>query len=92
MTNSNTNADWTKINQYFNRCDIAVSHLINGKRISVELAFLSENELNPQQWMNDLSNSIRMYFYDPADDYSPEYKVSVVVREGKAIASAKHVS
>ena len=86
----------TKIEDYFARCDKAVEPLIKGKRITVELAILADNGRNAKQWLIDLHNAIAVEFYDPADcledSYSPEYKVSVVVRQGKAIASAKHTN
>jgi len=86
----------TKIEEYFARCDKAVEPLIKGKRITVELAILADNGRDAKQWMIDLHNAIAVEFYDPADcledAYAPEYKVSVVVRQGKAIASAKRTN
>ena len=86
----------TKTEDYFVRCDKAVEPLIKGKRITVELAILADNDRDAKQWMIDLHNAIAVEFYDPADcledSCTPEYKVSVVVRQGKAIASAKRTN
>ena len=86
----------TKTEDYFVRCDKAVEPLIKGKRITVELAILADNNRDAKQWMIDLHNAIAVEFYDPADcledSCTPEYKVSVVVRQGKAIASAKRTN
>ena len=86
----------TKVEDYFARCDKAVEPLTKGKKITVELAVLTDNGRDAKQWLIDLHNAIAVEFYDPADcvedSYSPEYKVSVVVRQGKAIASAKRTN
>ena len=80
---------------YIARCDKAVEPLTQGKKIAVELALLADNGRDARQWMIDLHNAIAVEFYDPADcledSCTPDYKVSVVVRQGKAIATAKEV-
>jgi len=85
----------TKTEEYFARCDKAVEPLTQGKKIAVELAVLADNGRDARQWMIDLHNAIAVEFYDPADcledSCTPDYKVSVVVRQGKAIATAKEV-
>ena len=85
----------TKTEEYFARCDKAVKPLTQGKKVTVELAILTDNGRDAKQWMIDLHNAIAVEFYDPADclegSCTPEYKVSVLVRQGKAIASAKEV-
>jgi len=86
----------TKSEAYFARCDKAVEPLTQGKKITVELAVLADNGRDAKQWLIDLHNAIAVEFYDPADcledSCTPEYKVSVVVRQGKAIASAKRTN
>ena len=86
----------TKSEDYFARCDKAVKPLVQGKRIVIELAVLADNGRDAKQWLVDLHNAIAVEFYDPADcledSCAPEYKVSVVVRQGKAIASAKRTN
>jgi hypothetical protein len=86
----------TKSEAYFARCDKAVEPLTKGKKITVELAVLADNGRDAKQWLVDLHNAIAVEFYDPADcledSCTPEYKVSVVVRQGKAIASAKRTN
>ena len=86
----------TKTEEYFARCDSAVRPLIQGKRITVELALLADHGRDARQWLVDLHNAVAVELYDPADclpdSCSPEYKVSVVVRQGKAIASAKRTN
>jgi hypothetical protein len=86
----------TKIEEYFARCDKAVKPLTQGKKVTVHLSVLADNGCDARQWMVDLHNSLAVEFYDPADclegSCSPEYKVSVVVRQGKAIASAKRTN
>jgi len=86
----------TKSEAYFARCDSAVRPLIQGKKVTVELAVLADNNRDARQWLTDLHNSIAVEFYDPADclegSCTPEYKVSVLVRQGRAIASAKRTN
>ncbi len=86
----------TKSEAYFARCDKAVKPLTQGKKITVELALLADHGRDAKQWMIDLHNSLAVEFYDPADcledSCTPEYKVSVLVRQGKAIASAKRTN
>ena len=86
----------TKSEAYFARCDKAVGPLTQGKKITVELAVLADNGRDAKQWLVDLHNAIAVEFYDPADclegSCTPEYKVSVVVRQSKAIASAKRTN
>jgi hypothetical protein len=86
----------TKVEEYFARCDKAVGPLTKGKKITVHLSVLADNNRDAKQWMIDLHNAIAVEFYDPADCLEdsciPEYKVSVVVRQGKAIASAKRTN
>ena len=86
----------TKVEEYFARCDKAVEPLVKGKKITVELAILADNDRDAQQWRTDLQNAIAVEFYDPADCFedscTPEYKVSVLVRQGKAIASVKRTN
>ena len=82
----------TKTEAYFARCDKAVRPLVQGKRITVELSLLADNGRDAKQWLVDLHNSIAVEFYDPADEDTPEYKVSVLVKQGKAIASAKRTN
>ena len=77
---------------YIARCDKAVEPLTQGKKIAVELAVLADNGRDARQWMIDLHNAIAVEFYDPADSCTPDYKLSVVVRQGKAIASAKRTN
>jgi len=80
---------------YIARCEKAVEPLTQGKKITVELALLADNGRDAKQWMIDLHNAIAVEFYDPADlegSCTPDYKVSVVVRQGKAIASAKRTN
>ena len=86
----------TKSEFYFARCDKAVKPLTQGKKITVPLAILADNNRDARQWRIDLHNAIAVEFYDPADPYlegscTPSYKVSVLVRQGFAIASAKEV-
>ena len=87
---------FTKIEDYFARCDKAIKPLTKGKKITVELAVLADNGRDARQWMIDLHNAIAIEFYDPADclegSCTPNYKVSVVVRQDKAIASAKRTN
>jgi hypothetical protein len=86
----------TKAEDYYARCEKAVGPLTKGKKITVELAVLIDNKRDAAQWMIDLHNAIAVEFYDPADclegSCTPEYKVSVLVRQGKAIASAKRTN
>ena len=86
----------TKSEDYFARCDKAVKPLVQGKKIAVELAVLADNNRSAQQWMVDLHNALAVEFYDPADclegSCTPEYRISVVVRHGKAVASAKRTN
>jgi len=84
----------TKIEEYFARCEKAVKPLARGERVSVSIAVLADNKVSVQRWMKDLSSSMAIEFHDPSDCFDEErfcWKVSVVVREGKAIASAKEV-
>jgi len=60
----------------------------------VSIAVLADNNVTAQQWMKDLSSSMAIEFHDASDCFDEErfnWKVSVVVRGGKAIASAKEV-
>lgn len=81
---------------YFSRCERAAEYLMRGKKVSIQLEVLDECGGNVKQWLVDLHNAIAIECYDPADclegSCSPEYKVSVLVKEGKAIASAKQVN
>ena len=86
----------TKSESYFARCEAAVMPLTNGKKITVPVAVLQDHKIDAAQWRIDLHNAIAVEFYDPADPYlegscTPSYKVSVLVRQGFAIASAKEV-
>lgn len=80
---------------YFARCDQAAEYLMKGKKVSIHLEVLGHYDTNVKQWLVDLHNAIAVECYDPADclegSCSPEYKLSVLVRGGKAIASAKRV-
>ena len=86
----------TKAEDYFARCDKAVMPLTNGKKITVPVPVLQDHEIDPRQWRIDLHNAICVEFYDPADcledSCSPEYKVTVHVKQGKAIAWAKRTN
>ena len=81
---------------YFGRCDQAAEYLMKGKKVSIHLEVLGHYETNVKQWLVDLHNAIAVECYDPADclegSCSPEYKLSVLVKDGKAIASAKRVN
>jgi len=81
---------------YFARCDQAASCLMKGKKVSIHLEVLGHFDTNVKQWLVDLHNAIAVECYDPADclegSCSPEYKLSVLVKDGKAIASAKQVN
>ena len=86
----------TKSESYFARCDAAVMPLTNGKKITVPVAVLQDHKIDAAQWRIDLHNAIAVEFYDPTDaclevSCTPSYKVSVLVRQGFAIASAKEV-
>jgi len=86
----------TKTEEYFARCDSAVRPLIQGKRITVELALLADHGRDAKQWLVDLHNAVVVELHDPSDclegSCTPEYKVSVLIRQGKAIASAKRTN
>ncbi len=81
---------------YFGRCDQVAEYLMKGKKVSIHLEVLGHYETNVKQWLVDLHNAIAVECYDPADcledSCSPEYKLSVLVKDGKAIASAKRVN
>jgi|32_taG_2_1085360.scaffolds.fasta_scaffold48589_1 hypothetical protein len=86
----------TKLESYLARCEAAVMPLTNGKKITVPVAVLQDHKVDAAQWRIDLHNAIAVDFYDPADcclegSSTPCYKVSVLVRQGQAIASAKEV-
>ena len=85
----------TTFDDYMNRCEAAVEGLVRGKRIHVYVSVLDEVGVNAHQWMIDLKNAITCEFHDPSDcmpdSYTEEYRVSVVVREGIATASAKRI-
>ena len=78
---------------YFDRCEIAAQSMQAGKKITISLTLLAEQSITVQQWLTDLHNAIAVDNYCPTDElegsFSPEYKVSVYVKQGKAIASAK---
>ena len=78
---------------YFDRCDIAAQSLQAGKKVTIHVAVLAEKSISVQQWLTDLHNAIAVDNYCPSDElegsFAPEYKVSVYVKQGKAIASAK---
>ena len=86
----------TKSQEYFARCDKAVKPLVQGKKITVSLSVLADNGRDAKQWMIDLHNAIAFELYDPSDclegSCPPEYKVSVLISQGKAIASAKNTN
>ena len=81
---------------YFGRCDQAAEYLMKGKKVSIHLEVLGQFGTDVKQWLVDLHNAIAVECYDPADcledSCSPEYKLSVLVKNGKAIASAKQVN
>lgn len=81
---------------YFGRCDKAAEYLMRGKKVSIHLEVLGQFDTDVKQWLVDLHNAIAVECYDPADclegSCSPEYKLSVLVKNGKAIASAKQVN
>ena len=81
---------------YFARCDQAAEYLMRGKKVSIHLEVLGQFSVEVKQWLVDLHNAIAIECYDPArcleDDFGPEYKLSVLVKNGKAIASAKQVN
>jgi len=81
---------------YFGRCDQAAEYLMKGKKVSIHLEVLGQFGRTEKQWLVDLHNAIAVECYDPADcledSCSPEYKLSVLVKNGKAIASAKQVN
>lgn len=81
---------------YFGRCDQAAVYLMKGKKVSIHLEVLGQFSTDVKQWLVDLHNAIAVECYDPADcledSCSPEYKLSVLVKNGKAIASAKRVN
>ena len=84
----------SKLEEYFARCEKAAKPLARGERVSVSIAVLADNNVTAQQWMKDLSSSMAIEFHDASDCFDEErfnWKVSVVVRGGKAIASAKEV-
>ena len=84
----------TKVEEYFARCEKAAKPLARGERVSVSITVLADNERTVQQWMKDLSSSMAIEFHDPSDCFDEErwcWRVSVVVRQGRAIASAKEV-
>ena len=86
----------TKVEDYFARCDSAVKPLVQGRKVSVDLAVLADNRRDAKQWLIDLHNAICVEFYDPADcledSCTPEFKVSVVIKQGRAVASAKRTN
>ena len=81
---------------YFGRCDQAAEYLMKGKKVSIHLEVLGQFGTDVKQWLVDLHNAIAVECYDPADcledSCGPEYKLSVLVKNGKAIASAKRVN
>ena len=86
---------------YFGRCDQAAEYLMRGKKVSIHLEVLGQFGTDVKQWLVDLHNAIAVECYDPADclegrryvySCAPEYKLSVLVKNGKAIASAKRVN
>ena len=81
---------------YFARCDAAAEYLMKGKKVSIHLEVLGQFGTDVKQWLVDLHNAIAVECYDPADcledSITPEYKLSVLVKNGKAIASAKQVN
>ena len=81
---------------YFARCDKAAEYLMKGKKVSIHLEVLGQFGTDVKQWLVDLHNAIAVECYDPADcledSCTPEYKLSVLVKDGKAIAKAKQVN
>jgi hypothetical protein len=81
---------------YIARCDKAVEPLTQGKKITVSLSVLADNGRDVKQWLIDLHNAIVVEYHDPADcledSCSPEYRLSVLVSGGKAMASAKRTN
>ena len=81
---------------YFSRCDKAAEVLIQGKKVSIQLKVLGEFDTNVKQWLVDLHNAIVTECYDPSDcledSHTVAYKVSVLVKEGKATATAKQIA
>jgi hypothetical protein len=81
---------------YFGRCEQAAEYLMKGKKVSIYVEVLDQFSSNVKQWLVDLHNAIAVECYDPSDCFedssSPEYKLSVLVKNGKAIASAKQVN
>ena len=81
---------------YFARCEQAAEYLMRGKKVIIHLEVLGKFNTDVKQWLVDLHNAIAVECYDPADcleDSCPEkYKLSVLVKNGKAIASAKRTS
>ena len=81
---------------YFARCDAAAEQLMSGKKVSIHLEVLGHYDTDVKQWLVDLHNAIAVECYDPADcledSCGPEYKLSVLVKNSKAIASAKRVN
>lgn len=86
----------TQAEVYFARCEQAAVYLMKGKKVSIELEVLAEFNTDVKEWLVDLHNAIAVECYDPSDcleDSCPAvYKVSVLVKNGKAIASAKQRS
>ena len=78
---------------YVARCEIAAQSLQAGKKVTIHIAVLAEQSITVQQWLTDLHNAIAVDNYCPSDElegsFSPEYKVSIYVKQGRAIASAK---
>jgi hypothetical protein len=78
---------------YFERCGKAAIHLIDGRTVSIQLEVLSQFNTDLEQWIKDLSGYIKTEFWDPeTETHLREYKVSVLVKGNKAIASAKQVA
>jgi hypothetical protein len=81
---------------YFGRCEQAAEYLMRGKKVSIHLEVLGKFDTNVKQWLVDLHNAIVVVCYDPSDcledSCGPEYRLSVLVKNGKAIASAKRVN
>ena len=81
---------------YVARCEIAAQSLMFGKKVTIHLTLLAEQSISVQQWLTDLHNAIAVENYDISDElegsFTAEYKVSVYVKQGRAIASAKRVN
>lgn len=88
--------DSTKVELYFARLDAAVKPLLRGKKVSTSTEDLQLWGRTPNEWRIDLHNAVAVDQYDPSDclegSCPPHYAVSVLVKGGRVIASAKRKS